>query len=75
MVHNIKNAKRLPYTKKEKKYLGPFVVGSVTKSNLITPKDPISDTTTKIPIHLSRVYHERKQKISFCSNKILPRRL
>ena len=63
LVHNIKKAKRLPGTKNAKKYLGPYLVEKVTPCHIIARKDP-SSKTTKIPIHLSRVYHARKQTVS-----------
>ena len=63
IVHNIKKAKKIPGTKEEKKYTAPYTVEKVTHSCLIAHKDQNSKAT-KLPIHLSRIYHSRKQPVS-----------
>ena len=63
IVHNIKKTKKIPGRKEEKKYTGPYTVEEVTSSCLIARKDQNSKAT-KLPIHLSRKYHSRKQPVS-----------
>ena len=63
IVYNIKKAKKIPGTKEEKKYTGLYTVEEVTPSHPIARKDQ-NIKATKLPIHLSRRYHSRKQPVS-----------
>ena len=63
IVHNIKKAKKIPGTKEEKKYTGPYKIEEATPSHLIVRKDQKSKAK-KLLIHLSRKYYSRKQPVS-----------
>ena len=63
LVQTIKKSKKLPGTKKEEKYLGPFHVSKVTPSHLVALKDLSSSKTTKIPIYLSRIYQKKDSRV------------
>ena len=58
IVHNIKKVKRLPGTKKAKKYLGPYTVEEVKPSHLVARKGP-NNKTSKLPRQISRKYHSQ----------------
>ena len=72
LVHNIKKVKRLPVTKKEKEYLGPFVVDSVTQSHLITRKILAVIPLPKFLSTFLGYTTREKTKSKFCSSKYYP---
>ena len=61
-MRNVKKDKKLPNTKTQPKYLGPFDVESITKSHLVTVKD---NTQNKVvyPIHMSKKYIQRETQV------------
>ena len=65
IVHNIKNAKRVPGTKEAKKYSRPYTVEEVKPSHLVVRKGP-SNKTTKLPLHMPRKYHSRNPVCTVC---------
>ena len=59
LVQNIKKSKKLPGTKNELKYRGPYTVYEVTPCHLIIRKDPATTKTTKVSIRLSQKYQQK----------------
>ena len=55
--------KRLPNTKKQPKYLGPYTISEVTNSNVTISKEELgTNRDKKIPIHIVRPYFQRSAK-------------
>ena len=61
LVRNIKKDKKLPNTKAQSKYLGPFQVYSVTKSHLQVQGNKTA-LGISYPIHLAKKYVQREQE-------------
>ena len=55
--------KRLPRTKNEEKYLGPYLVSKVIPSHIVAQNNPTSSKTTRLHIHLSRKYRKRDPEV------------
>ena len=64
--------KKMPNTKQQRRYLGPYTVTRVTDSHAVIP-DPKAGAglkkEKKIPIDLIRLYHERDLEIGGNSRK------
>ena len=55
LVRKVSREKKLPGTKQQPKYLGPYKILKITKSHLlISPKD--GKRKKNIPIHLAKKY-------------------
>ena len=70
IIQNIKKAKKIPGTKEEKKYTGPYTVEEVRPSHLVARKDQ-NTKTTKLPIHLSRKYYSREHPVNLLNLMII----
>ena len=58
---NIPKLKKMPKTKNQGKYVGPFTASKITDSHVvISHKELASNKDKKVPIHIARVYHERE---------------
>ena len=65
LVRNIAKDKKLPNTKRQSNYFGPFPVNSVKKSHIIT-RQVTDRQQTKVryhPIHLSKKYIPREKQV------------
>ena len=65
IVRNIKKDKRLPNTKSQPNYLGPFTAKNLTKSHLVTE---VRQKSVSYPIHISKKYTQREEQV-FSSNE------
>ena len=55
--------KRLPKTKKQAIYLGPYTMSKVTESHVTISKTELEDKKEKkIPIHITRPYFQKCAK-------------
>ena len=62
--------KKLPNTKKQKKYLGPYTVSRLTESHAFIPNPkPGVRKENKIPIDIVRPYYERDAGLERCTQR------
>ena len=59
-VCNIGKDKKLPGTKTQPKYFGPYDVETVTKGHVVVSK---SEKSKKVPLHLTKKYLQRISKV------------
>ena len=58
---NIRKLKKMPKTKNQGKYVGPFTASKIMDSHVVISHEELgSNKDKKVPIHITRVYHERK---------------
>ena len=51
----------MPKTKNQGKFVGPFTASKIKDSDVVISYDELaSNKDKKIPIHIARIYHERK---------------
>ena len=60
LIRNISKDKKLPGTKQQPKYFGPYAVENVTKGHVVVSK---LGKQKKIPFHLTKKYLQRISKV------------
>ena len=54
----------MPKTKNQGKYVGPFTASKIMDSHVVISHEELgSNKDKKVPIHITRVYHERKMHL------------
>ena len=63
LIRNIGKDKKLPGTKTQPKYFGPYPVEKITKGHIVVFRD--EKKTTKVPFHLTKKYLQRNSQVNY----------